>query len=298
MSLQTIASSNIALALLAALTWGGGDFSGGMAVRRDHGSLNSALRVVFVVHLASLIAMLCVIAVRHDPLPAGASVAWGLAAGVCAGTCVIAFYMCLARGAMGSSAAISGLLAAAIPTVVSIALEGSPGAASLTGFLFAAFAIWLIAAASGRESTPRDILILAIISGVGFGLYFVALRMASPAGVLWPLALSRCASVSIAAAGLLILRTRQRSDRSASSAPWLTRSAAQWAVATTILDTAGNLFYISATRGGRLDIAAVLASLYPASTILLAALILGERLTKRQGVGMVLAAAAVALITH
>lgn len=298
MLFRTISSSNVLLALFAALTWGGGDFSGGMAVKRDGGSLRSALHVVLLVHLASLVALLILIAVRADPRPVAASVAWGLAAGVSAGICVIAFYVCLARGAMGSSAAISGLLAAAIPVLVSTALEGSPGPAPLTGFLLAAVAIWLIAAGPQREQTPRSILFMAVVAGIGFGLYFVALRMASPAGVLWPLALSRCSSISVALVGMLILRHHQRPGVPAPHAPWLTWASARWAIATAILDTAGNLFYIAAIRSGRLDVAAVLASLYPASTILLAAGILRERPTPRQGMGMALAAAAVVLITH
>ena len=298
MSLLTILSSNIALALAAALTWGGGDFAGGMAVKRASGSLSSSLRVVLLVHLTSLVALFAIIALRHKPAPPANLIAWGLAAGVSGGICVVAFYVCLARGAMGASAALSGLLAAVIPTIVSFALEGSPGAAPLAGFLLAGIAIWLIAAGPQTGPTPRSITVLAMIAGAGFGLYFVALRMASPAGVLWPLALSRCASTSIAILGLLALRLRQPKHAATPHTAWLTRSSITWALATAILDTAGNLLFIAATRSGRLDIAAVLASLYPASTILLAAWVLHERPTTRQGFGMVLAAAAVILITR
>ncbi len=304
MTLQPLLPGNVSLALAAAVTWGGGDFSGGMATKRGGGSLRTALRVVLTVHLSSLIGLLVAVSLRHDSAPTGRLLLWALVAGVCAGTCIIAFYVCLARGAMGATAAISGLLAAAIPTVVSIVREGSPGASPLIGFALAAAAIWLIAAAPRHAPTPTSTLLLAVISGIGFGLYFVALRLASPAGVLWPLALSRCASIAVCVLGLLwaALASQRRkvhqAEAKAPATPWLSAASLRWAAATAILDTAGNLFYIAATRGGRLDIAAVLASLYPASTILLAGVILRERVNARQGIGMALAATAVVLITR
>ena len=97
--------------------------------------------------------------------------------------------------------------------------------------------------------------------------------------------------------GLLAMHGRERASGIAPHTPWLTRKSVLWAFATAVLDTAGNMFYIAATRSGRLDVAAVLASLYPASTILLAAWILRERPTARQGLGMAIAAVAVVLIT-
>ncbi len=322
-------TGNATLALLAALTWGGGDFSGGTAVKRAGGTLPAALRVVLLSHAASLAALLLLLALRHDPVPTRAPLLWGLAAGLFGGTSVLCFYVCLARGAMGAPAAISGLLAAAIPSLASSLLEGAPGPLHLLGFLLAAIAIWLIGAGvsssppstssssslgeavisgeaeSGRNfavhpplasTTPNSTLALSIAAGTGFGLYFVALRMASPCGVLWPLALSRCLSVGVCLLGLLALATTAHPARS-TKIPWLPRPAVTWALATALLDTAGNLFFIAATRAGRLDVAAVLASLYPASTILLAAWLLRERPGHQQAVGMALALAAVVLIT-
>ncbi len=286
------------LALLAALTWGGGDFSGGMSVKRAGGSAAAALRVVLLSHSLSLVALAVVLALRHDPLPQGTPVLWGLAAGVLGGAGCLIFYTVLASGAMGASAAVSGMLAAAIPALVSMALEGAPAAVQLCGFVLAAAAIWFIASSPGATPAPRRTLLLAILAGAGFGFYFVSLRMAGAAGVVVPLALSRVASIAVCLVGILVLRVRASSSLG-QEAPrvHLNRQAVTWAVATAVLDTAGNLFYIAATRAGRLDIAAVLASLYPASTILLAAWLLRERPSVRQGVGMALALAAVVLIT-
>ncbi len=293
----TFFARNAVLALAAALTWGGGDFAGGVSVKRAGGSLTAALRVVLLSHSVSLVGLLLLLALREDPLPHRAALLWGLAAGFLGGTSVLCFYLCLARGAMGASAAISGLLAAAIPSLVSSALEGRPGALPLAGFLLAAAAIWLIASGPQTEAVPSGTLPLSIAAGAGFGLYFVALRMAGSGGALWSLALSRSISISVCLLGILWLVAARRSAVLSAGGPWLTRSAVVWALAATLFDTSGNLLFIAATRAGRLDVAAVLASLYPASTILLAAWLLRERPGRQQALGMALAVVAVILIT-
>ena len=276
------------VALAAAATWGGGDFSGGMGVKHAGGSTAGALRVVLLAHAASLAVLLILLLWLHAPLPAGAPLAWGLVAGVTGGISLTAFYMALARGSMGPSAAVSGLLAAAIPAVVSTLLEGPPGTLRLAGFLLAAVAIWWIAAAEVRDAPGT--LLLATIGGIGFGVYFVALRLANPLGIFEPMALARIGSLLTCA--LLWLLVRGRTGEGGR----LPRKAALWALGVALLDTAGNLLFVLATRLGRLDVAAVLASLYPASTILLAAWRLHERPTRRQLAGMALAVAAVVLV--
>ena len=300
--LTSLLHGNALLALAAAITWGGGDFAGGMGVKRAGGSLSAALRVTFLSHGTSLVALLLLIALRGDPIPHGTPLLWGLAAGLFGGASVLCFYLCLARGVMGVPAAVSGLLAAAIPSLVSGLLEGAPRATHLAGFLLAAVAIWLIAAGPAASTIPAGTLPLSVAAGAGFGLYFVALRMAGPGGLLWSLALSRSLSISVCLAGLgwlLLTRGSSASHPTAAPAPAvrLDRVAVQWALGTALLDTAGNLFYIAATRAGRLDVAAVLASLYPATTILLAAWLLRERPGRLQALGMSLAVVAVVLIT-
>ena len=302
-------SANILLALAAAASWGGGDFSGGMGVKATGGSTAGALRVVVIAHAASLAVLLIILGMRHAPLPHGAPLAWGIAAGVTAGISLTAFYIALARGAMGGSAALSGLLAAAIPAAVSSVLEGVPAPLRIAGFVLALAAIWIIAAGPSPESehaidgsTPsessRATLVLALIGGIGFGIYFVGLRLANPLGMVEPVALARAASLVTCALLLVIVTARpSRSAASGPAAPKLPRMAVLWAAGVALLDTGGNLLYVAATRSGRLDIAAVLASLYPAGTILLAAWHLHERPTRRQLTGMAIAAAAVVMIT-
>src|ERR1700759_4876328 len=207
-------SANILLALAAAASWGGGDFSGGMGVEAAGGTTAGALRVVLVAHASSLAVLVAILLLQHAPLPHGAPLAWGLVAGVTAGVSLTAFYIALARGAMGGSAALSGLLAAAIPAAVSSVLEGVPAPLRIAGFALALAAIWLIAAGPAPESgnavdgsqpteSSRATFVLALVGGVGFGIYFVALRLANPLGVVEPVALGRSARLITCALLLL-----------------------------------------------------------------------------------------------
>ena len=133
-------------------------------------------------------------------------------------------------------------------------------------------------------------LLLAIGAGAGFGLYFVALNFANESGVLWPMTTARIGSLTTC--GLLLLLVR-----AGGSPVEIGRRAILWILATALFDTSGNLLFVAATRAGRLDVASVLASLYPASTILLASALLKEKPTRRQGLGMGIAVLAVLLIT-
>jgi uncharacterized membrane protein len=296
----TLIPANAVFGLLAALFWGGGDFSGGMGAKHAGGSLGGALRVILLSHSASFCILLTLALLRGDSFPHGAPLLWGISAGVIGGLSLAFFYIALARGAMGAAAAISGLLAAAIPAIVAIASDGSPGSAQLLGFVIAGIAIWIVAAApTGVLESPAikpatSTTLLAIISGAGFGVYFVALKMAGAAGVVWPMATARMGSITTCSIFVLVLTI---TNRKAVTPIKLPKAAFLWALSTALLDTCGNLFFISATRAGRLDIAAVLASLYPATTILLAGLVLKERFSKRQAVGMAIATIAIVMIT-
>ena len=294
--MEMVLHANALLALAAAVLWGGGDFSGGMAVKNAGGTMGAALRVILLSHAVSLAILLAVVWWRADAFPHGTAVAWGLLAGVTAGIALACFYVALSRGAMGASAALSGLLAAAIPAMVSAGAEGSPGLLRLAGFLVAGAAIWLIAAGPNPEAKTADqgTMWLAVIGGVGFGIYFVALKFAGSAGIIWPLATARMGSLAVCS--LLVGGMAWRAKAGGEEFR-LTRRMVVWAMGAVLLDTTGNLLFIAATRAGRLDVASVLASLYPASTILLAAWTLHERPTRRQGLGMAVAALAVVMIT-
>ena len=281
-------TGNALLALLAAGFWGIGDFSGGMGAKRAGGTTGAALRVVLLSHATSLTVLLGLAFVHGDPFPHGRVLACGLAAGVTGGLSLTAFYVALSRGAMGASAAISGLLAAAIPVAIAMVTDGAPGLRRGLGFVVAGVAIWMIAAGE-TERERAGTMALAIGAGAGFGLYFVALKYAGPGGLIWPMANARMGSLTTC--GLILLALRGKAG-----AATISRRTLGWVLGTAVFDTSGNMLFLAATRAGRMDVAAVLASLYPASTILLAAGMLGEWPNRRQGWGMAVAVAAVVMI--
>ncbi len=245
--MQGLFAGTATLALLAAVFWGGGDFAGSIAVKRMGGRVRGALVVVLAGHIMSLLLVASLAAERGEAFPHGAPLLWAIGGGALSGVSLVAFYIALADGHMGSAAAVSGLLCAAVPALVSGFTEGSPGLRRLLGFAFAAAAIWLIAA-----------------------------------------------SGALLLAGMFLLPRKTRSSPDAH--PGRARTFA-WIAAGAGLDTGGNMSFLAATRAGRLDVAAVLASIYPASTILLAAWLLKERTTARQRWGMALALVAVVLVT-
>ena len=289
----TIIQNNALIALAAAAAWGGGDFSGGMGVKAAGGRLSGAIRFVILAHAISLSVLLGMLWLQHAGLPHGVAVLWAMAGGVTGALGLVAFYMALSRGGMGASAAVSGLLAAAIPSVVSSAVEGAPGGMRLMGFVLAGGAIWLIAAGDSPESAgeSRSTMALAIFGGVAFGAYFVALKMANPLGLVMPMAIARASSLALCVPVLLVMQRGVVAAHGRWLAGW------KWAFGVALLDTGGNMLFMAATRLGRLDVASVLARLYPAGTILLAAWTLHERPTRRQVAGMVTALAAVVMIT-
>jgi drug/metabolite transporter (DMT)-like permease len=295
---------NALTALAAAAAWGGGDFSGGIGVKAAGGSTEGALRVVIVAHALSLGVILAVLWLWPAPWPHGTLLAWGLIGGCSQAISLTVFYMALARGAMGASAAVSGLIAASIPAIASSFIEGAPTGLRLAGFALAAVAIWLIAAGpTPANTTPehrRITMLLAIVGGLGFGFFFIMMRLTNSLGVFPQMALVRAACLLSCVAMLSAMQVQKEQRRSQSRMQrraWLGRTAIFGALGVALLDTGGNMLFTLATRLGRLDIAAVLASLYPAGTILLAAWQLHERPTRRQLSGMGVALAAVVLIT-
>ena len=205
-----------------------------------------------------------------------------------------------------------------ITVTMSSMMEGAPGAMRLAGFGLAGGAIWLIAAGESPEKDfpetkggekgggAGSTMGLAVFAGVAFGIYFVALKLSNPLGLVMPMTIARMSSVVLCSVVLAGMGMRERVSPAQPTSQtrdvghpgygrWL--AGWGWACGVALLDTGGNLLFLVASRMGRLDVASVLASLYPAGTILLAAWYLHERPTRRQGVGMVTALAAVAMIT-
>jgi drug/metabolite transporter (DMT)-like permease len=288
--------ANAAFGLLAAALWGGGDFTGSIAVKRTGSTIRGALLVVLLGHILSLAIVASLATLHGDAFPHGAAFWWGIGGGAISSVSLVAFYIALSTGHMGSAAAVSGLLCATVPAIVSAFLDGAPGLIRIVGFLLAGTAIWMIASSTDpAHSASRQAMVLSVLGGLGFGIYFTALKFAGEAGVLWGMAIARMGSAGTAFAILILLsligfREHGHADpRRGKTLLWIAGGAA--------LDTGGNLSYLAATRMGRLDVAAVTSSLYPAGTILLAAWLLHEKTSRRQRLGMLLALPAVALIT-
>ena len=279
MNLATLTAA--ALSLGAAALWGGGDFAGGIATKRA-----SVFRVVAAAHACGLLFMLLLAWLTHEPVPSHASLQWGLFAGVAGAFGIAALYQALAIGRMGIVAPVASVITAILPVLVGIRTEGMPDRIQLAGFVLALASIWLVARPAGEIDSHRG-LGLAVLAGVLFGLFLVAGKQAGHGGVFWPLVAARSASTLLM---LVIVAFLPRDPRPL-------RAALVPILLSGLLDSAANAMFIAATRHGRLDVAAVLSSLYPASTVILARVFLKERLSATQNVGIVGALVSVALIS-
>ena len=215
--------SAVAFGLAASLSWGTGDFSGGLATRRA-----SVFSIVAAAHAAGLVLLVALAVLWSEPLPSALDMVWGGTAGLVGAVGLASFYRALAVGRMGITAPITAVLAASLPVLFSAFLQGLPGLLQLVGFVLALIAVGLISRPEAAGGRPEGIG-LALLAGA--------------------------------------------------------------------LDVAGNAFFVLAAHAGRLDVAAILSSLYPAVTVLLASIILRERVTRLQAVGIIFALVAIPLIS-
>jgi len=268
------------LSLSAAITWGAGDFSAGIAARRA-----DIFGVVAFAHGAGLVVMITLARLWGEPWPGLHEFLWAAAAGLSNGIAIAAFYRALAISKMGITAPIAAVITAMLPVIVGTAREGLPGRFQLAGFMLAIPAIWMIARPERADGRPRGIG-LAIIAGLGFSGYLVLIRYGGSTSAFMPVALARLSSLLLMF--IIILRNRR---------PWLPSPGPIWiAITAGIFDAVGGGFFLLAAQRGRLDVAAVLSSLYPASTVLLARIFLKEQLTVIQRIGIAGALIAVPLI--
>ena len=271
----------IGFGLAAASSWGAGDFFGGLASRRTN-----VYGVVMVSQFVGLVLLSTLALLLAEPFPTLTDMVWAAIAGIGGAVGLSALYRGLATGLMGVVAPVAAVVSVILPLIFGLLLEGMPGLPQLVGFGLALCAVWFITRAGGGSRIQARDLVLPVVAGLGFGVFFILIDHVSAAAVLWPLAAARVASVS--ALLVVILLTRQPARPAAGQLPLVLVSG--------LFDTGGNAFYALAAGTGRLDIAAVLSSLHPAVTAVLAWLILKERLTRLQGVGLALAMIAVVLI--
>lgn len=281
-------SSSVIFGLLSALSWGGGDFSGGLASKRA-----SPYAVVLGGQFTGALLLTLLALIFGEALPALAtpwqSFGLPMAAGISGAIGLVALYTGLANGAMGVVAPVSGVVGAAVPIGVAALTEGSPGLLPLLGFALALLAVWLLSGGAGG-GLQRSGLLAALVAGLGFGFYFVFMALATAQATWWPLVVGRCASMLLVT--VVMALTAARGGRVLLPAVTLLPLVAL----SGILDTGGNLFYTLAAQAGRMDTAAVISSLYPAATVGLAWLLLHERLSATQWVGVALGLLAIPLI--
>lgn len=265
--------------LASAATWGTGDFVGGIATRRA-----SVFRILLVSQLVGLALLTALAVALRAPLPPPADLAWGAAAGLAGAVGIGALYAALAAGRMGVAAPITAVVALILPVAVGIASAGAPDVLAIVGFPLALAGIWLLA--RGEGPADRRAVGLALLSGAGFGAFFVLVAFATTEDYVWPLVVARIAS-SFAVALIVFAR---RDERTRGAFPWWLAAGAG------ACDAFGNAFFVAAADLGRLDVAAVLSSLYPAATVLLARVVLKEKLRAGQIVGLALTFCAILLI--
>jgi uncharacterized membrane protein len=276
------------LALGAAAFYGAADFLGGIATRRA-----TTVATVLTTQGAGLLMLLACSPLMLDQVMSRRDVLFGMLAGLTGSIGVALLYKALAIGPMSVVAPVTAVCAVIVPLVVGLLQGESIAAAAAIGVAVAVAAIGLLgmspAPAEAPEQPPADVakgLRVALGSGVAIGGFLVSLGETSSTAGLWPLAVSRAVSIALFTA--LALSTRQ---------PMVVpRAALAPAIACGGLDMVANALYLVAVREGQLSLVATLASLYPASTVLLARLVLGERLGRWQQVGVASAVAAIALI--
>lgn len=275
--------TSVLLAVLSAVLYGTGDFLGGLATRRA-----STVPAIAIAQLAGLVALLAVF--PFFPMQVtSADLAWGAVAGVAGGAGLGLLYKGLAEGRMSVVAPITAACALAVPVLVGLSMGDRPTVAQVAGIGVAVVAIVLVSREPGQDGSDgaaRRALLLAVSAGAVIGVFLVALARTSPDAGLVPLVAARV--VSLAGILVLALLTRQRVT--------LPRAVTPLATGAGVADIAANACYVIAVQGGMLSLIATLTSLYPASTVLLARVVLGERLHRVQLAGVVLALVAVVLI--
>jgi len=270
--------------ILSATSWGAGDFSGGLASRRT-----GAYRAVLYGEAFGLLLLIAAAAFFHEALPVWTDLLWCAAAGTLGSLGMLTIYRAMGEGQMSIAAPVSAVFTAALPVAAGILLQGLPTPTKLAGFAVALAAVWMIAQSPTGQShlTRLADLRLPLLAGLCFGMYFIIIHQVTQTSLIWPMIASRSAGTLMVVVFMFARREAWRPEGSAW--PLIMLNGA--------LDVAGNAFYILAGQGGRLDVAAVLSSLYPGATVILAWLILKERTTRLQKAGILAALLTIILLT-
>ncbi len=269
------------LALTAATCWGTGDFSGGLAARRS-----DPLRTVLVSYSVGFAAMVIIALTRHEKITTLADLGWGALAGISGMVGVGFLFRGFTLGHMGIVSPASAVLSTALPVIYDAFTMGLPREIQLAGFGVALVGIWLLSRPERLHGSPKG-LGMAVLAGIGFGGFFIGLDQVGKSAVFWPLAAGRAASLAVL---LAFMGATHRHIN-------LQHSPLGLFTLTGLLDIGGNLFFLLATQIGRLDVTAVLGSLYPAVTAMVAWIAIKERMARLQVLGVGAAVLAIVMIT-
>lgn len=270
----------------AATAWGAADFAGGLASRRS----GNALAVVFHAEWIGMTGIFVVAILSGEPLMSLSGWSFALLAGMAGTVGLVILYKAMAEGQMGVAASLSALISACLPVFFGSIIEGFPGWGTMFGLVLALAAVWVISA-GGSGSLRLTItgwkeLKMPFLAGIGFGLYFILIHRAGQESNLWPLVGSRFGGMLLLLAYAAFKRPSLRLPRSV------------WSIVpvNAFLDLSASSLFILAGQTGRLDVAAVLGSLYPGMTALLAGILLKERVNNLQTAGIFAAVVAIVLM--
>jgi drug/metabolite transporter (DMT)-like permease len=285
----------IILALAAAVLYGSADFLGGVAARRA-----SPFAVAAVAAPAGAIVLLLVVGGCAVPGLGGADLlafggwraaGWAMAGGVVGATGLIVFFKGFASAPMSVVAPVAGLVSTVVPVAVGVAEGERPTAAVLAGAVLCLAAIVLVSAGAGGVGGYASLLRgigYGIAAGTAFGVFYLCLKDAGHVAVLWPAVIQRLTGTVVTLGAVALTRTGRGG---------LDRRLLLLAMASGAVDATANMSYVLATRTGLFGLAVVITSLYPGATVLLARLVLRERMRALQRIGLLLAAAGIVLVT-
>lgn len=288
----------VVFGVASALSWGAADYSGGLASRRADATLVVIGTQAFGLPVAAALALF-----SGEPFLSLTDAAWAAAASTCGTIALVLFYRALSLGWMSVGATVGAVVSAGFPVIVGGILEGLPTGTDLIGIVVGIGSIAVVSLgaravdeapagstapwdAASRRRIARLAILLAALAGLGFGGYYVLIDRVAEGSVFWPLTVGRTVGLSL----LVVFSAARRTW------PVPPRRTLRLVVPAALLDLGGTAFFILATQSGRLDVAALLSSLYPVGTIILAALLLRERPTGIQALGVVGAIAAIVLI--
>ena len=271
----------VAYGLAAASSWGTSDFSGGFVTKTS-----SVFGVLLVVNIIGTVLLTICALWIGGPVPDITSLILGALAGIAGLIGLAAFYKGLASEHMGMVASLAAVISAALPVFFGMLMEGFPSNRQIAGFAAAFAAIWQLSVSEKFHTIRWRQLSLPATAGIAFGFSFILIDQAVGQSVLWPLVATKMIATVVPITLLLIFHIGTMPPKPKYPIVCLTG----------FFDAAGTAFYASAAQVGRLDISAVLASMHPAITAFLAWVILKERLSRRQWIGVITALIALALI--